>query len=336
MDSGVRHSRQGRWWLVGGGLLVVALVMSAVIVIPRVLHVQRVAAYAEVIEQTHTALDQAHQLRIDTELVTVLYSLQFDEARALQPELEELEGLSDHYFATDDLEALTAANDSLIAALEDEALTESEVEVVTAAKHMIDEHGYIWQTGFLNLAADAVEELVELSGPDPILPVTDDDVTDDVLAEARNTLVDVEADLLEAERSLDHAKLRADSLIDTIAGVLKPLSSSALSAPEQAEVVLEMYPSADQEIVKLMRDSAQYAADSVSAEIFTVDDDHNPVPVVGDVPDDKVSFSVTDAWRTTIITTHLKSYSGAVTGAWISDAGSVEDALGFNPYLPFF
>lgn len=38
-----------------------------------------------------------------------------------------------------------------------------------------------------------------------------------------------------------------------------------------------------------------------------------------------------EAWRALVIAAHLVTYSDAITSAWITDAGSIEEALGFNP-----
>jgi hypothetical protein len=329
------RSRKGRWWLIGGGLLVVLLVAGAAIAIPRIMHAQRVATYTELVTQTNIMLSHTHQLREQTDLATVLYALQLDEAREFQPVLEELSGYSDHYFSPDQLTALAEANSALVTALEDDGLNEVEAATVSFAKDTIETDGYVWQTEFLNLSPDAVVELIDVAAEEQVTPVADDAVTDEVIEQARAAHETAESALAEAEAAFAAAENRALSLVEAVAATLEPLRSSALGAPDQAEVVVAMYPAADGTIVKQMRDAAHTAAGSVSAELFTVDDEYRPVPKVGDATDE-VSFEVTDAWRSTIIATHLLDYSKGITGAWISDAGGVEQALGFNPFLPFF
>ena len=44
-----RRSRAGLWWALGGGLTIIVLVVAAVLIIPRVLHAQRVAAYTDLL-----------------------------------------------------------------------------------------------------------------------------------------------------------------------------------------------------------------------------------------------------------------------------------------------
>lgn len=329
------RSKRGRWWALGGGVLALLLVAGAAIVIPQIMHAQRVATYNDLVLQTDAATSQAYQLRERADHITVLTALQFDEVREFQLVLKELSGFSDHYFAPGQLDALAKANADLTAALEDDSLPGDEIEVVSRAKATIDTDGYVWQTGFLNLTPDAMEELFERSPAPSMTPVDDDDVSQEVVEQARLALESAEADLIDAETTFEAAENQAQSLLVAVTATLDPLRSSALSAPDQAEVVLNMYPAADAEIVRSLRESARLAAESVSAELFAVDDEYQPVPITGTPAEDTVYFAVNDAWRSTIIATHLMNYSKAITGAWITDAGGVEEALGFNPFLPF-
>lgn len=331
-----RRSRAGLWWALGGGLTIIVLVVAAVLIIPRVLHAQRVATYTDLVAQTNTLLSESQELRAQSDQTTVLYALQLEEARALQPVLGSLAEYSDHYFSEADLAALAEASDTLAQATTEDGLTDAEAQLTDQAKDAITARGLIWQTDFLNLTPDAVAELVDPSPASRVTPVTDDDVTDTVLEEAGVALQAAESEQLQAETELAAAETRSDALHAAIVAALDPLRSSSLSAPDQAEVVLNMYPNADAEIVTQLRDSAKLSADSVSASTFTFNDDYDPIPLEGEAPSDKVSVTATDAWRAVIIATHLDNYSGAVTAAWISDSGGIEQALGFNPFLPFF
>ncbi|HUH53851.1 MAG TPA: hypothetical protein VLZ31_07430 [Microbacteriaceae bacterium] len=324
------------WIALAAGLLVVLLAVAAAIFIPKYLHAQRVAEYNATMKQVENASSETHRLLEENKLLTVLYALQFEEVQEFQVDIEELSEYSDHYFSDDDRAALSQVSDDFIEFLQDKELNEEEVELVDSAQETIVAEGYVWQTDFLNLDTDSVQQLVDTVDRTPIALVAEDDVTDEVVEQAKADLEKAEAELAEAEQKFAAASDRSDRLTSLVIAALEPLSSSALSAPAQAEVVHDMYPDADKDIVKDMRESANIAKESVTAELFTVDDDYNPVPIIGEAKDDEVFFSVTDAWRAVIISIHLKNYSSAITGAWISDAGSVEEALGFNPYLPFF
>lgn len=334
--AATRSRRIWPWFALAGGLLAVLLIVGAAIAIPKYLHAQRVAAYSATMEQVETVSSETHRLLEEATLLTVLYALQFDEVEKLQVDVKELSDFSDHYFSDEDRAALSQASDALLTVLEDKSMNEEETAVTDSAQQAIATHGYVWQTDFLNLSTDSVYELVETSEKAPIVLVAEDDVTDEVVEHAKADLKKAEAALLEAEQKFTVASDRAEGLTTAIVSALKPLNRSALSAPDQAEVVLDMYPDADTDVVKLLRGSAEMAKASVTAELFTFDDDYNPIPVMGEIADDAVSFSTTEAWRAVIISSHLMNYSGAITGAWISDAGSLEEALGFNPYLPFF
>ncbi len=331
-----RRSQKTLWWSAGGGLLAILLVVAAVIIVPRVLQAQRVASYSELVSQINIALTETHELGALTDRVTVLYALQIDEARVFQPALEGLAGYSDHYFSEENLAALAQANEALLQKLLEDDLTESEAQLAEHAKDAIETHGFVWQTDFLNLSPDAVEHLLELNPAQLVTPIADEAVTDLVIEEAHEALLSAAADKLQAASRLTAVEARASALLDAVAGALHPLENSALGAPEQATVVIGMYPNADARSVAQLNDSAKLAAESVSATAFTFDDDYRPVPVSSDASRNGVEVAATDAWRAVIIATHLSSYSEAITAAWITDAGGFEQALGFNPFLPFF
>ncbi|MGF3057457.1 hypothetical protein [Microbacterium sp. YY-01] len=328
--------KRSHWWLLGGGLVVVALGAAAAVVIPQVLHQQRVAQYNETVEQINTAFAQTQHAQLETDRAIVLYALQLDEAHAFQAVVEELAGYSDHYFSTESLAALAGANESLLSRLADDELEEAEHDLIAQARSMIDEHGYVWQTDFLNLDIDAVEQLLSPASATTPTPVADDQVTTAVLEDARDVLEAALEEKQQVDQQLTVARERAQSLIDELEAALVPLTQCAFEAPDQAEQVLVMYPDAAVEAVTQLRDSAAMAAASVDAKVFTTNDDYAVVPVIGEPDADKPSFAATDSWRATVIATHLTKYSNAITAAWITDAGSLEDALGFNPYLPFF
>lgn len=337
-DSGAVATRSQRiwpWFALAGGLLVVLLTVGAAIVIPKYLHAQRVAAYNATMEQVETVSNETHRLLEEASLLTVLYALQLDEVEKLQVDVKELSDFSDHYFSDENRATLSKSSVALTEMLENNDMSEDETAVTDSAQQAIFSNGYVWQTDFLNLTTDSVYELIETSEKAPIVLIAEDDVTDEVVEQARSDLQQAEAAFLEAEQKFTVASDRAKGLNSVIVSALEPLSSSAVSAPDQAEVVLDMYPDADKDIVKQLRESATMAEASVTAELFTFDDDYNPIPVMGEVADDEVSFSATEEWRAVIVSAHLMNYCSAITGAWVSDAGGVEEALGFNPYLPF-
>lgn len=328
------RSRKRPWWAVGGGLLAIVVIVGAIIVVPRVLHAQRVATYTELVTQTNLALNETRNITVQTDLVTVLYALQFEEATELQSVLGELADLTDHYFSGDNLEALAQANDKLIETTKANGLSEAENELVSLANDEIQTRGYFWQTDFLNLTTDAVEDLLEQPAVNLIVPVADEDVTDEVVEEAREKLQTAETERIRAESQLAAAEARAAALIGAVTGALEPLKSSALGTPERVEFVLGIYPNAAAEMVTMLHDTSKLSVESVSASTFTFNDDNEPIPLSDEATADQVTVTATDAWRAVIIAAHLKEYSQAVTGAWITDAGGIEEAFGFNPFLP--
>src|SRR5699024_2661901 len=103
--------------------------------------------------------------------------------------------------------------------------------------------------------------------------------------------------------------------------------------PAQVEGVMGMYPDADLDTVTQMREAAALAAASVEAGTFILGEDFSHVPAT-EVGEHDRQFDVADPWKVTIMAKHLQRYCDGITAAWITDAGSVEEALGFNPYLP--
>ena len=303
--------------------------------VPHWLQLKRIDAYSEAVQQANVAFAMMNEAEIEKNRAAVLFAFQLDEAEALRERIAELSERSEDYFSLESLTGLAAASDDLSAELSGLTLNDAEHDLVAAASERIELHGYLWQTDFLNLGTTAVEELVESPEAERIVAVPDDDVTSEVLEDALAILTQAEAKRSAAERGLSVAQRRTESLSSAVEASLVPLAAAASEAPDQSEIVLEMYPGADPGVINQLRASALNASDSVNAARFTVDDAYVKVPVTGDPPEDQVSFEANDAWRATLIAAHLKLYAGAVTAAWITDAGSIEKALGFNPFLPF-
>lgn len=335
----VRSRGKKKRWVIAAALAALAvLAVVAVIllvVVPHMQHAKRVEEYGQIVEETNRALVETDAVRYEAELNTVLYALQFDEMGEFQEHLEELSGFTDHYFSEETLAQLADANETVLAVLENDGLTEVEATLVDSAKAEIESEGLMWQTDFLNLDVDALSDVVTPQHIEQVVPLHDSEITEEVLDAAKLRLEQAEADLAAANAELELTELRSAELLEALLIAAQPLADAANAAPGQALVVLDMYPNADAEVVEALVDSADVAADSASAEQFTIDDDYNPVPLLGEPAEDKPYFSVTDSWRATIVARHLVTYTKGITAAWITDAGSVEEALGFNPYAPF-
>lgn len=334
-EQRTRKPRKSLWWAIGGGFLVLALAAAAGIAVPRILHAQRVAAYSELVALSNGEIREANRLRALNDQATILYALQAEEAKLLVPMLADLASLSDHYFTDADRGDIASASAALESVLSKHALDPDEQTMVEVAQHLLESEGFMWQTDFLNLTPEATEVLIVQSPKELIVPVSDDDVTASLVEEAEARLLVESAARGEVERTHVVVTDRSAELIDAVAATLVPLKEAAESAPAQVLVVLDMYPGARNDVVEHMRVSAQRASDSTAAELFMYDD-VAPVPVVGETPEDIATFSTTDAWRAAIIAQHLTDYSDAITAAWITDAGGVEEAIGRNPYAPWF
>lgn len=329
------RSRAKLKWIIGIATLLVVIGVGAAIAISQWLQAQRIEAYTAAVHQTNVAFEEISKAQIETGRATVLFALQSEEAKAFQESVAELSGFTDHYFSPESLEALAVASEELVTQLNELTLDNEEQELVTEALELIELQGFVWQTDFLNLDTVAVGELVESPAVERLAAVPDEDVTSELVEEAEALRDQTEATLSAAQQELSAAQERADTLSTAVVAALAPLATAALETPDQAEVVLEMYPRAAPEVVEGLRASALNARESVDAALFTADEDYVRIPVTRDVSEDQATYEANDAWRATLIATHLELYTGAVTAAWITDADSVEDALGFNPYLPF-
>lgn len=328
--------KSGLWWVVGGGVLALTLVAVAAIAIPRILHANRVADYHATIARTEALLDEAHYARIEAERVTVVYALQFDEALDYLDDLEKLAGYTDHYFSPEHLERLGNAHDTLAVALESDGLSEAEATVTAAAKDTIETQGIVWQTAALNLGSEVADVLVEHADRVASEPVPDEAVTDGVLEQARGALLAAETELLDADKALERVVDRSATFTTAIVGTLGVVSDAALAAPDQAEVMLGVYANAGAEISGLMRDSAKFAAAATGADLFTLNDNYDTIPVISEVPTDQPTFSATEAWRAVLIAAHLREYSDAITVAWLAERGGFSELIGPGPFgYPF-
>ena len=331
----VKKSRKGLWWGIGSAALVLVVAVAAVVIVPRVIHAQRVAEYTDLVSQTNAQIAEADQMDHEADRATVLFALQFAEVEALLEKLDDLAGLTDHYFTDEDRAALATVSTAQSETLAGLTLSDSETVIADAAKTTIDDQGFIWQTDFLDLSTDVAEALIAPVPRDHVVPVAEEEVTQTLVDEAKARLRQETELRSEAETKLALAEDRVAALASAAEATLAPLKSAAASVPAQVEVVLGMYPNADAGVAEVLRESARLADAAIAAELFTQIDGVT-VPIVGAPPSDKAVFPATDAWRAAIVAHHLKDFAGAVTASWVTDAGGVEQALGFNPYLPFF
>ena len=322
-------------WVLGAVVLLGVLAVAAAIWVPHWLQQKRVDAYTEAVHQTNVAFAKIHEVQEEQHRVTVLFGFQTEEAEELQQRIADLSELSDDYFSLDSRAGLTAASADLRAELNELTLNDTEQALVEAASELIELHGYMWQTDFLNLEATAVEDLVESPEVERVDVVSDEDVTSEILDEALAIREQTEVKLSAVEQELSGAHDRAEALKRATEASLVPLSAAAAEAPNQAEVVHGMYPGADPGVIEQLHSSAAHAATSVEAKYFTADEEGVNIPIVEEPAEEQVAYEVSDAWRSALIAAQLKMYAEAITAAWITDAGSIEEAVGFNPFLPF-
>lgn len=328
--------RRVKWiWGLTAAVVLIGVGIGAALFVAQMIQHNRVVAYSEAVQRTNVAFAKINEAQIEKNRATVLFAFQVEEAERLQQNIADLSELSGDYFTLETLSELATAGDTLSTELSELALDQTEQDLVAAATELIELHGFMWQTDFLNLETAAVEELVESPDAERIVAVADEDVTSEVLEETLAMSEEAEARLSAVEQQLSAAQHRAESLHAAIGATLLPLAAAASEAPDQSAVVLEMYPGADPGVVAQLEASALKAFHTVDAKHFTVDESYLNIPLTTDPTDDQVSFESTDAWRASLIATHLKLYAEAVTAAWITDAGGIEEALGFNPFLPF-
>lgn len=331
----VKKSRKGLWWGIGSAALVLVVAVAAVIIVPRVIHAQRVAEYIDLVAQTNVQIAETDRMDHEADRATVLFALQFEEVEALLTKLDDLAGLTDHYFTDEDRAALATVSTAQSESLAGLTLNESETVLADTAKALIEDNGIVWQTDFLNMSTDVAEALLAPAPRDHVVPVPDEQVTS-ILVEQEKLRLTTEQELhSEAEAKLALAEDRLAALTAAAEATLAPLKNAAASVPAQAGVVLGMYPNAEVGVAEVLRESARLADAAIAAEQFTQMDGVT-LPITGEPQEGQVAFTATDAWRAAIIANHLKDFAGAVTASWITDAGGVEQALGFNPYAPFF
>lgn len=229
-------------WGLSAVVILGAIVIGAAIMIPQVLQQNRIVAYTDAVQHTNAAFTTINEAEIEKGRATVLVAFQIEEAEQLQRNMSDLSELSEDYFSLETVAALATASDILNTELGGLTLDDAEREFVADASRLIESHGYMWQTDFLNLDTTALEELVESPEAERVVVVSDGDVTPEILEEAFAVREEVDARLASAEQALSAAQQRVESLRTAVEASLVPLVAAASEAPGQAEVVLEMYP----------------------------------------------------------------------------------------------
>lgn len=244
---------------IGGGLIA-ALVITAAVVVPRIVQTQRVQEYTALATELQQTFDVRAVAETTLEAAIALTVAQYEEARGLAERIAELGDTPEPILTAERAESLAEAGaDAAEAIGEDpdvedrgvalyDALAEAvqqlqeEDEQARAAADEADEEvpSPVAPASYLSTElASAVSIMDEPVEPERVDPVADDDVTDEVIDDITSEIEAVRAEVAQLEGRVDDEREKMEGFAEAIAGTLPVLQAAASEAPAQAQRVVE-------------------------------------------------------------------------------------------------
>lgn len=290
-DETVSRSHQPRRWgliaAVAAGVLVVALGVTAAAVVPRVLHSQRVEEYTELADQLRAIVNERAEVETTLNAATVLTHVRHSEALSVAHAVAAL-GESDEPMlpaeqaqllgetgasAADELGALDVGDAPLDGA--DQVLTLAYIEAKAAeeqARAAAEEAGdEVPEPELAASLADldvdqAIWLLASPVAPDEVTTVADEDVTDELIEELRQSIATVNAEVEQTQHAIVTETERQEFVSQTMAAMLPVLQQTAAAIDDYLAAVEEQAAKAEEDVAARTASAAANVRDSASGQ----------------------------------------------------------------------
>lgn len=251
-----RSTRRVAW--IGGGLALV--LVAAGLVVPQIVHAQRVSDYTALVAQRDDALHEKASAETRLQAASALRHAQETELSVLAQRLVAVGQAPEPILAAQTAQDLTAAGDAVAAAVGEldqpdegaETLSTPLVTVVDAqraddatARAEAEADGVeapepVAPASYLALTAAQAESLMDLT-PTPEQPhtVADADVTDEVIEQAAAQVTTTRTETAELQAAIRAEESRMEELAAAIEAAVPVVRAAADAVPAQAVAVAE-------------------------------------------------------------------------------------------------
>gem|GEM_PF-6877255 len=273
--------------MVIAAVVVVALGVTVGVVIPRVIHSQRVAEYTELVEELRLKMDELAEAETALQAATALTHARHSEALLVanavavlgetqEPILpaERTESLKDVGTKAADaigtLGELVGSDEELQALLTTSFIENIEAEkIARAASKEADEDvpETAVASSFAELTIDQAIELIATPiSPEDVPVVADEDVTPELIVDLRTTIASVTDDIAHVQESIDSESDRQDFLNATVMSMWPALQETAASIHEYLAEVEAAAAKAEKDVAEETAKAAALVRDSSDAE----------------------------------------------------------------------
>ena len=286
-DQASSSRKRGRIVLIVAGVLVVALGVTAAVLVPRVLQSQRVEEYTALAEELQLLMDERAGAQTTLHAATVLTYVRHSEALSVAEAVAALGESKEPMLPATQAELLGATGESAvqeIGAVEDiEAPQDGRHEVLTVtyveAKAAEEQARAEAEDADQDVPAAAlpasvgsleVDQVIELLAapvePELVTTVPDEDVTDELIDQMRESITAVKQDITVTEELLEGEVTRHEFLDETVASMVPVLHDTVAAIDDYLAAVEEQAAKAEEDVAAQTAKAAEHVRDSTDSD----------------------------------------------------------------------
>ncbi len=283
----VQPRRWGRIAAITAGVLVVALGITAAVVVPRMLQAQRVEEYTALVGELRLAVTEQAWAQTTLEAATVLTYVHHSEALSVAHAVAALGESGEPMLPAEQAALLgqtgSAAAEELGSLDEQAAPADGAHEVLTLAyveakaaeeqaRGEAEEAGDdvpepVLATSLAQLNVDqAIELLASPVEPEQVTAVADEDVTDELIEQMRASIAAVEQEIEATQQAIAAETERQEHVSETVVDMLPVLHETAAAIDDYLAAVEEQAAKAEDEVAAKTTSAAASVRDSATSD----------------------------------------------------------------------
>lgn len=286
-DQEAPSRKWGRIVAIVAGVLVVALGVTAAVVVPRMLHSQRVEEYSALAQDLQLLMEERAAAETTLNAATVLTYVRHSEALSVAGAVAALGDSQEPMIPAAQAELLGSTGAQAaqeIGAVEDvaipedgghEVLTVTYVEAKAAEQQAGAEAGDADQDGATvalpaSLGGLEVDQVIELLAapvvPEPVATVPDEDVTDELIEELRASIASAKKDVATTETLIEAEAARHELLSEAVVSMVPVLHETAAAIDDYLAAVEEQAAKAEEDVAAQTAAAASHVRDSATSD----------------------------------------------------------------------
>ena len=286
-DQEAPSRKWGRIVAIVAGVLVVALGVTAAVVVPRMLHSQRVEEYSALAQDLQLLMEERAAAETTLNAATVLTYVRHSEALSVAGAVAALGDSQEPMIPAAQAELLGSTGAQAaqeIGAVEDvaipedgghEVLTVTYVEAKAAEQQAGAEAGDADQDGATvalpaSLGGLEVDQVIELLAapvvPEPVATVPDEDVTDELIEELRASIASAKKDVATTETLIEAEAAHHELLSEAVVSMVPVLHETAAAIDDYLAAVEEQAAKAEEDVAAQTAAAASHVRDSATSD----------------------------------------------------------------------